>query len=101
MSDELICELRHCAGHLVAGIIEDGGEIRTEMLCEAADLIESLRSQITTAQATYLQFCKKHDEKMAKAKEALESARESMEAPSTRGEQRLLDTIDAALKELT
>ena len=38
-----------------------------EMRKENADL----RSQLATAQATYLQFCKKHDEKLGKATAAL------------------------------
>lgn len=41
--------------------------------------IERLASELATAQATYLQFCKKHDEKLAKATAALQDARDSFE----------------------
>lgn len=42
---------------------------RIQMIKDAAAEIRSLRAQIATAQATYLQFCKKHDEEKAKLRE--------------------------------
>lgn len=74
-----------------------------EMRKENADL----RSQLATAQATYLQFCKKHDEKMEEAREALATTKTmisdqmiwnaivDLETNKTLGE-----VIDAALNQI-
>lgn len=58
--------------------MKDGEPPRDGLSCkdlrDACDEIDSLRSQLATAQATYLQFCKKHDEEMEKAIKALDTA---------------------------
>lgn len=43
MDEDLIVRLRHCAGNLINGTIEDG-EVSSTMLCDAADQIERSRS---------------------------------------------------------
>jgi len=42
---DIIERLRHTAGHLINGQVEDGA-VETGMLCEAADEIERLRAQV-------------------------------------------------------
>lgn len=91
--------------------MKDGEPPRDGLSCkdlrDACDEIDSLRSQLATAQATYLQFCKKHDEKMEKAIKALTTAKTmisdqliwnaivDLETNKTLGE-----VVDSALKQI-
>lgn len=47
MSD-IVDRLRHTAGHLINGSVEDGS-VEVALLCDAAEAIESLRAQVTIA----------------------------------------------------
>src|SRR5512138_2959408 len=58
------CGKENCVGRIIDGYAE---WVRAERL-------EKAEAELATAQATYLQFCKKHDEKIEKAIKALELA---------------------------
>src|SRR5215471_9487799 len=45
--NDIVERLRHTAGHLINGTIEDGG-VEVAMLCDAADEIERLRFVVKT-----------------------------------------------------
>lgn len=77
MSDDVVKQLRETAGALINDTMEDGS-VSTFMLIDAASEIESLREQLKTAQAAYLQFREGHEAKLAKATAALEAVEDAL-----------------------
>lgn len=63
--------------------------------------LTNLRSQLATAEANYMQFCKKNDEKLEKAIKALEEILKENDRNGSSLPIPLLDAARAALKEIT